>query len=273
MPSGSKPAEELAEERWRTSPLWGDVTPPETAEPAPVRKKVKRDLHKQRKSQIMVNGNVVDQWAEPRLSFDEGGKRVGVFDDTKGEKTTMADRLAEADLHRVSGAPLAHTGATCGGCVHFRLKPRLGGELTSPGAVGKTGQPVMGMLVCDWAGPITRSVSFPRTSAGEPACVHHQSRAGGEVIVPTMRPLACRSCGDPVVWCKTGKGRMQVDAEPVDNGNIEVVRWEGSTPVIAVHGKDFEWPEGVDRYVSHFVTCVDAESWRKRANNDSKGAA
>lgn len=231
---------------------------------APVRKKTKVELGKQRKHEVTVDGVVVSRWSEPRLCFDDdAGSRVGVFDDVRPQpKVTMADRLAEADRHRVTGALLAHTGATCGGCRHFKLRGR-DGVIHEPGAIGVTGMPVMGYNVCAWAAPITRS--HPRTGAGEPACVHHEGRADGSVVKPTMRPVACHSCGAPAVWCNTGKGRMLVDPSPVEDGNIEIVRWHGNTPVIAVHGPSYEWPEGVDRFVSHFATCPNADKHRKGA--------
>lgn len=45
----------------------------------------------------------------------------------------------------------------------------------------------------------------------------------------------CRSCGEPIIWCITAKGKKM----PVDI------------------------PEGDEPTTSHFATCPDAEQWRK----------
>lgn len=245
----------------------------EPAEDQPKRKVIKRELAKQRKVQVEQGGVILDQWPEPRLRLTDGENTVAPFDGLRGKKATVADRLVADDRHRVTGAKLAHTGATCGGCAHFKLKPRLPdylrdpevAALLEPGALGPTGANVMGTLVCSWAANITSSLGYPRTTAGEPACVHHESRADGVVIMPELRETACRSCQAPVVWAKTAKGaKMQLDIEPADNGNVELVRFEGMTPVIAIHGKDYEWPADVERYRSHFASCPDAPEWRKK---------
>lgn len=73
----------------------------------------------------------------------------------------------------------------------------------------------------------------------------------------------CRSCGAPVKWVLTRKGkRMPVDAEPVEGGNIMLERETDSsgTPLAAYVPSD----PGVLRYVSHFATCEFADRHRKR---------
>lgn len=77
----------------------------------------------------------------------------------------------------------------------------------------------------------------------------------------------CHSCGAPIRWCyteATGK-RMPVDPQPVPDGNVWVLRHEGGTPVVAValHADGVPAAEA-HRYVSHFVTCPDRDTWRKR---------
>lgn len=72
---------------------------------------------------------------------------------------------------------------------------------------------------------------------------------------------SCRSCGAPVVWGVTEKGRrMPLDAEPVAWGNIELDEESGRLRVLAgdeprLSGK---------RYISHFATCPEAKAHRRR---------
>lgn len=70
-----------------------------------------------------------------------------------------------------------------------------------------------------------------------------------------------------VVVDKTGKS-MPVDADPVDNGNIELT---GKTRATSQGGQAPECryvAQGsllteADRYVSHFATCPDADHHRR----------
>lgn len=82
----------------------------------------------------------------------------------------------------------------------------------------------------------------------------------------------CSSCQAPIIWARTiARGEVPsrgipLDAEPVASGNIRVVggdgvAHDGSVIEVAVSGLiDHDRP----RYVSHFATCPDAQSWRKR---------
>ncbi len=75
----------------------------------------------------------------------------------------------------------------------------------------------------------------------------------------------CRSCGVPIIWTVTHKGRkMPVDAEAVPNGNIRL-RQEGDKVIAEYPGK--EHPSLLEddrkRYVSHFATCDHSDEWRK----------
>ena len=59
-----------------------------------------------------------------------------------------------------------------------------------------------------------------------------------------METKNCRSCGAAIVWMKTGKGKlMPVNADSVRPGD------ETYTPGI---------------HVSHFATCPQRDSWRKK---------
>lgn len=77
----------------------------------------------------------------------------------------------------------------------------------------------------------------------------------------------CRSCRAPVRWVVTeanGK-RMPLDPEPVPDGNVWVVRIEDGMPVVAVAlSAEGVPPAEAFRYQSHFVSCADRDSWRKR---------
>lgn len=77
----------------------------------------------------------------------------------------------------------------------------------------------------------------------------------------------CKSCRAPIVWAvfESGK-RVPLDPIDRDDGNIVVlVRSDGSPPLVRVVPKP-EQDELVPRkrYVSHFVTCSDADSHRRR---------
>ena len=56
---------------------------------------------------------------------------------------------------------------------------------------------------------------------------------------------------------------MPVDPEPVEDGNIWVLRTEQGTPIIGVAlASNFVPTAEALRYVSHFVTCPQADDWR-----------
>jgi hypothetical protein len=73
--------------------------------------------------------------------------------------------------------------------------------------------------------------------------------------------MKCRSCGAEVVWAVTNAGkRMPVDAKPVADGNLLLTQpaQPGVPPVAIVVGK------GKGTHASHFVTCPNSRTWRKR---------
>lgn len=65
----------------------------------------------------------------------------------------------------------------------------------------------------------------------------------------------CSSCGAPIIWCQTPRGKnIPLDAELVDGGNVEL-----RAGIAFV-----EPPEpGKRRYRSHFSTCPRAGEHRK----------
>lgn len=77
----------------------------------------------------------------------------------------------------------------------------------------------------------------------------------------------CRSCGAEVQWGTTeaSGAAVPLDPEPVATGNLVIVRAgygrHGElVPVVAYARDDDARP----RFVSHFATCPDADSWRTR---------
>lgn len=79
----------------------------------------------------------------------------------------------------------------------------------------------------------------------------------------------CRSCGAPIAWVITVKGRrMPLDPDPVEDGNVWIMRVEGAQLVAGVSLNAEGVPPLVrERYVSHFVTCPNADQHRKRGKS------
>lgn len=70
----------------------------------------------------------------------------------------------------------------------------------------------------------------------------------------------CRSCGAEIKWIETKAGKMMpVDPTPLEEG-------EG------VLGKVVDDGSGT-LYISHFATCLEADSWRKPSAAKKKIAA
>lgn len=71
---------------------------------------------------------------------------------------------------------------------------------------------------------------------------------------------ACRSCGEPIRWAKTSAGKnIPVDIEPTSEGNI--VFEDGVAVVLpALQAKTYDG----EKFISHFVTCEDADKWRRK---------
>jgi len=76
----------------------------------------------------------------------------------------------------------------------------------------------------------------------------------------------CRSCRAPIRWVIVlpKMKRMPLDPEPVEDGNMWVDHTEDGTPVMSVALSGDGVPRNIPiRYVSHFVSCPDRDSWRK----------
>lgn len=68
---------------------------------------------------------------------------------------------------------------------------------------------------------------------------------------------SCRSCGAPIEWARTPKGkRIPLDVEPRPDGNLAFVAGE----LVNAAGL----PPEVERRVSHFATCPNAAQHRRR---------
>lgn len=72
----------------------------------------------------------------------------------------------------------------------------------------------------------------------------------------------CNSCGAAILWAITGLGRrMPVDAAPHPDGNLVMVydaaagHWRAE--VVSTDAAP-------DLHRAHFVTCPDADQWRRR---------
>lgn len=70
----------------------------------------------------------------------------------------------------------------------------------------------------------------------------------------------CKSCGAPIQWVKTDRGKaMPLDPEPVPGGNVVVSKEPGEEPVAHVCE-----PNEHSAYVSHFATCPNAKKHRRK---------
>ena len=75
---------------------------------------------------------------------------------------------------------------------------------------------------------------------------------------------AAHDCQAEIVWALTEKAkRMPVDAKPSPRGNIALRDTGGSVPIAAVLSADKAFGR-TDLRTSHFATCCDAPSFRRR---------
>jgi hypothetical protein len=71
-------------------------------------------------------------------------------------------------------------------------------------------------------------------------------------------PDPCRSCGAPIIWAITDRGkRLPLDAMPNPAGNV---RLTGGNAIVLKKDDVYDGP----RYMPHFATCKDADKWRKK---------
>ena len=76
---------------------------------------------------------------------------------------------------------------------------------------------------------------------------------------------SCRSCGAPILWVGTERGKaMPLDRAPYDGDDprgLFVIRHIGGK-VLAIATTPDAFP-GERVYRSHFATCKDAGKWRR----------
>ncbi len=81
---------------------------------------------------------------------------------------------------------------------------------------------------------------------------------------PQWKTEQCRSCGEPIIFCVTEKGRhMPVDAKPDPQGTLKLTA--GAQGALCTVVKP-EWLRfgRKDLHLSHFVRCPDSKRWRRR---------
>jgi hypothetical protein len=91
--------------------------------------------------------------------------------------------------------------------------------------------------------------------------------------VPDLKYLIrqCNSCNADIIWARSLHGRaMPVDAEPSPAGTVLVATRQGivrATVYTADDAARFLRPEQIrELRTSHFATCPDADTWRKRGH-------
>ena len=85
------------------------------------------------------------------------------------------------------------------------------------------------------------------------------------VIARRRCPMAtCKSCGAPVVWAVTPRGkRTPLDAVTSPDGNVELLP-DGSVRVLGPLDAEAARLAGAELYLSHFATCPAAAAHRRR---------
>ena len=74
-------------------------------------------------------------------------------------------------------------------------------------------------------------------------------------------PKPCRSCGAPVIWAVTTSANpkpMPIDPEENPEGNVWVY------PSLGRMRASSKPVEGATRHVSHFTTCPNADTHRRK---------
>lgn len=72
----------------------------------------------------------------------------------------------------------------------------------------------------------------------------------------------CRSCGAPILWAETVKGRsIPIDVQPVHDGNIRLEQRDALPPLAIVLTGQIE--NNMQRFRSHFASCPNAAQHRR----------
>ena len=90
-------------------------------------------------------------------------------------------------------------------------------------------------------------------------------------IETELRSGRCKSCGTPIYWIKTLKGkwlpvnRRAIMATPVQIGGHTFVLVDGSTVQALPEGAvRYDGVDSVIAFEAHFATCPDADAFRKK---------
>ncbi len=82
---------------------------------------------------------------------------------------------------------------------------------------------------------------------------------------PGQKETKCRSCGAPILWAETEKGKnIPIDPTPVQDGNLVLILRKSGLPPITMFADRLDG-KGLPRYKSHFATCPNAGSHRKKS--------
>jgi len=82
-----------------------------------------------------------------------------------------------------------------------------------------------------------------------------------------MFRTTCKSCGMPILWVKTRSGKaMPCDIKPIrfriDDSAQVLERFVTKNGDILFGARDSTG--NLEGYISHFATCPQADTWRKR---------
>jgi hypothetical protein len=91
----------------------------------------------------------------------------------------------------------------------------------------------------------------------------YEKEMGAEAAYRQRRASApkCKSCGRPMRWVDTNRGRkMPVDFDPHEDGNV-VVHANGRADVQGATPSEI--PNGATLHFSHFATCPNANEHRR----------
>lgn len=77
----------------------------------------------------------------------------------------------------------------------------------------------------------------------------------------------CRSCGRPIVWARTSNNKsIPLDPEPAPRGNLVVSLTDSILHAGVTRGPQLDGLRAAHKplYLSHFTTCPNADTWRKK---------
>lgn len=81
----------------------------------------------------------------------------------------------------------------------------------------------------------------------------------------TNRTTYCRSCSEEIEWVRTRSGKkMPLDAVPSDDGDFFMLMADDGTVEGHHVNGPVSPPDDATFHTSHFATCPEADSWRKK---------